>query len=318
MRYLLIVSIIALTINSYAQQSIELTKKNGVYHLPCKVNGIPMNFIFDTGASEVTISATEACFLVKQNLLTSEDIIGNVNYQIANGEIVEGTKIRLKTIEIGETVLKGVTATVMHGQESPLLLGQSAISKLGEYSINGNRLTIQNSDRKLMPVTADNFLEALEYLNHFLQNETWITKVNSSFQYNNFSNSLFYYSKALVQTEKSLYSKSDDDKVIFEKEYTIALDNVKSINELIHQADETKSNDVDYIIFQFEFFEKIKYRCVSTDPKNLIPEADTKYIDKILLGPEKLLAPGDMEMLRKAMRIIFRNAEITQEKMNMD
>ena len=61
--------------NSFSQKVIEMTKINGVYQIPCKVNGIPMNFIFDTGASDVSISITEAKFLLKNGLLQNEDFI---------------------------------------------------------------------------------------------------------------------------------------------------------------------------------------------------------------------------------------------------
>ena len=40
-------------------------QENGLYLIPCKVNGVPMKFIFDTGASSVNISMTEALFLLK-------------------------------------------------------------------------------------------------------------------------------------------------------------------------------------------------------------------------------------------------------------
>ena len=52
----------------FSQKIIEMVEVNGIYQIPCKVNGVPMNFIFDTGASEVTISLTEAKFLIKQKL----------------------------------------------------------------------------------------------------------------------------------------------------------------------------------------------------------------------------------------------------------
>ncbi len=48
--------------------TIKMKKKGGVYELPCKVNGVQMKFIFDTGASDVVISATEASFLFKKRL----------------------------------------------------------------------------------------------------------------------------------------------------------------------------------------------------------------------------------------------------------
>jgi clan AA aspartic protease (TIGR02281 family) len=138
--------------NVNSQKIIEMEKVNGIYEIPCKVNGIPMKFIFDTGASDVSISITEAKFLLKQGLLKKEDFIENVNYQIANGDIIEGTKINLKTIEIDGIILNNISATVVYQQNAPLLFGQSAISKIGEYSINNNKLIIKNGFSKLSAV----------------------------------------------------------------------------------------------------------------------------------------------------------------------
>jgi clan AA aspartic protease (TIGR02281 family) len=115
---------------------IKMTKKGGVYEVPCKINGLALNFIFDTGASDVTISSTEAQFMYKNKYLEPQDILGKQRYQIANGEIEEGTKIRLKQIEIGTLTLKNVNASVVHNQQAPLLLGQSALNKFGKVEID--------------------------------------------------------------------------------------------------------------------------------------------------------------------------------------
>lgn len=119
-----------------------MEKENGVYQIPCKINGIPMKFIFDTGASDVSISLTEAQFLIKQNLLSESDIVGKEKYQIANGDIEEGTKIILREINIRGLILHNVEASIIHNQKAPLLLGQNVISKLGKLELEGNRLTI--------------------------------------------------------------------------------------------------------------------------------------------------------------------------------
>jgi clan AA aspartic protease (TIGR02281 family) len=151
--------VLLLTIFSYnyihSQKTILMENVNGIYQIPCKVNGIPMKFIFDTGASDVSISITEAKFLLKQNLLSNEDFIENVNYQIANGDIIEGTKINLKSIEIDDIILYNISATVIHQQNAPLLFGQSAISKIGEYTINENKLILNNSNIAKKSIIAD-------------------------------------------------------------------------------------------------------------------------------------------------------------------
>lgn len=141
-QYLVTYLIIFCFINLYSQKVIFMDKENGVYKIPCKVNGIPMKFIFDTGASDVSISLTEASFLLKQGLLKENDILGGMKYQIANGEIKEGTKIILREINIDGLILKNINANIVHSQNAPLLLGQSAISKLGTVQIEGNKLAI--------------------------------------------------------------------------------------------------------------------------------------------------------------------------------
>lgn len=128
-----------------AQTKVYMTNEgNGVYTIPCKVNGIPLKFIFDTGASDVVISLSEARFMLKNGYLNSNDIVGTSYSQIANGQITENTKIILREIEIQGLKLYDVTASVIHELSAPLLLGQSAIQKLGKIQLNGNELTIYN------------------------------------------------------------------------------------------------------------------------------------------------------------------------------
>lgn len=149
-----------------AQKTIEMIPYNGVYQIDCKVNDIPMKFILDTGASEVSLSSTEALFLIKQGLITEEDILSPTKYRNANGEILEGTKIKLKTIEVAGLIINDITATVVDELNAPLLLGQSFLSKLGTISIDGNKLTIKSqegSDYK------SNMMDGIEFINDFFE-----------------------------------------------------------------------------------------------------------------------------------------------------
>lgn len=157
---LVITFVLSLSVNS--QIIIKLDKINGVYKVPCKVNGIPMEFIFDTGASNVTISITEALFLSKQGLLKKEDVKESVNYQIANGEIKEGTEIILRKIEIEGLEIQNISATVVHEQNAPLLLGMTALSKLGKISIENNYLIINDVGINKLNETVDRETETKE------------------------------------------------------------------------------------------------------------------------------------------------------------
>ncbi len=115
----------------------------GTFEIPCDINGLPLQMIFDTGASDVTISSVEANFMFKNGYLSDKDIKGKRYYQVANGQINEGTVITLREIKVGDAVLHNVDASVVKSQKAPLLLGQSAMERFGT-------ITIDNQNNKLI------------------------------------------------------------------------------------------------------------------------------------------------------------------------
>ena len=116
---------------------------SGVYEVPCIINGLQLKFVFDTGASTVTISSVEAAFMLKNGYLKEEDIRGKEYFSTATGEIREGAKLNLREIKIGEAILKNVEASVVQNQQAPLLLGQSVLERFGT-------ITIDNINSKLV------------------------------------------------------------------------------------------------------------------------------------------------------------------------
>jgi clan AA aspartic protease (TIGR02281 family) len=127
---------------SSAQTVIQMEKKGGVYYVPCTVNGLKLSFIFDTGASNVSISMSEALFMLKNGYLSEDDLLGTESYQIANGDVAEGTKINLRSIVIGGKELRNVKASIVHSATAPLLLGQSVLERFGNVSINYSNQTL--------------------------------------------------------------------------------------------------------------------------------------------------------------------------------
>ncbi|MCR8666214.1 retroviral-like aspartic protease family protein [Aestuariibaculum sp. M13] len=134
--------LLVLSQNIFSQTFVQMEKVNDVYQIPCKVNGIDMKFILDTGASDISISKTEANFLAKQGLLNENDILGTQKYRLANGSITEGTKIIIREIKISDVFIKNVNATVIENENAPLLFGQSALSKFGSFEIENDILKI--------------------------------------------------------------------------------------------------------------------------------------------------------------------------------
>ena len=167
MRYIIIFCIISFLDKPIeAQLIIKMEKIEGVYQIPCKINGLPLKFIFDTGASEVTISLSEAIFMLKNGYLYESDIKGKEYYSIANGDISEGTKINIKKLEIGNLILNNVEATIIHSTKAPLLFGQSAMERFGKF-------TIDYSNSNLI---IDNLNNTSSIKTVKIGNQTWMTE----------------------------------------------------------------------------------------------------------------------------------------------
>lgn len=117
---------------------IPFTKEGGVTKVQCTINGLPLHFVFDTGAADVTMSMVEANFMLKNDYIKPSDIIGSARYIDANGDINEGTVINLRNVNFGGLELDNVRASVVRNQKAPLLLGQSVLGRLGKIEIDNS------------------------------------------------------------------------------------------------------------------------------------------------------------------------------------
>ena len=115
---------------------IKMSEENGVRYIPMKINGQELNFIFDTGASSICISTLESWVLVKNGLLSENDVIGQQGFTDATGSFSVGAKINLKSVQIGNRELKNVEAIIIENPEAACLLGQTVLSRFGKYTID--------------------------------------------------------------------------------------------------------------------------------------------------------------------------------------
>lgn len=127
---------------------VPFTKEGGVCKVKCKINDLPLHFIFDTGASDVTLSMVEATFMMKNGYLNNKDVIGNQHYMDANGNVSVGTVINLNNVNFGELKLTNIRASVVRNQKAPLLLGQSVLSRLGKIEIDNSKRVLRITQSK--------------------------------------------------------------------------------------------------------------------------------------------------------------------------
>lgn len=145
----------------FADTIIQMESYEGVYRIPCLVNGAKMKLIFDTGASSVCLSMSMAQYLYDNDYITDKDIIGTGQSSVADGTIIDNVRINLKEITIGDKKLNNVEAVVMSGQKTPLLLGQTVLKKLGEYTVLGDKLIFKNSHSPVRKVYTANEIKSI-------------------------------------------------------------------------------------------------------------------------------------------------------------
>lgn len=127
----------------YEITKIPFTPDGGCVSVKCSINDLPLSFIFDTGASTVSLSMVEANFMLKNGYLKKDDFVGSQRFVDANGDISEGTVVNLRNVDFGGLHLNNVRASIVRNQKAPLLLGQTVLGRLGSIEID-------NSDKKLI------------------------------------------------------------------------------------------------------------------------------------------------------------------------
>ena len=148
MKYiLLLLTLIFSSTSLIADVVIPLQSRGGVFYLPCKVNGVSEQFIFDTGASNVCLSRNFINRLATAGAIHDSDRVGIGSSQVADGRTIPHDIYNIKELQIGTRTLKNVRAVVIEGQNAPLLLGQTAIRQLGKYNIDGTHLILKEASR---------------------------------------------------------------------------------------------------------------------------------------------------------------------------
>ncbi|WP_137700106.1 retropepsin-like aspartic protease family protein [Marimonas lutisalis] len=120
------------------QGVIELPRApNGHYYITAEVNGAPIRFTVDTGASEIVLSQSDA----EAAGIDTADLAYVGRAFTANGE-VRTAPVRLDSISIGPIRDTGLLAYVNEGQMDGSLLGMSYLQRYSKIEITGGALTL--------------------------------------------------------------------------------------------------------------------------------------------------------------------------------
>ncbi|MEM8799030.1 MAG: TIGR02281 family clan AA aspartic protease [Pseudomonadota bacterium] len=111
---------------------------DGHFWVTAKVNGRPVRFLVDTGASVVSLSAEEA----QRIGFSTRDLEFTVRVNTAGGP-ARAAPIRLDQIEIGPARYSRISALVVETlSEGSNLLGLSALDRLQSYRVDGDQMIL--------------------------------------------------------------------------------------------------------------------------------------------------------------------------------
>lgn len=117
---------------------IELAiQPDGHYYMTALVNGVPIEFVVDTGATHVVLNQADA----KRIGIDLNDVtyIGSAN--TANG-VVRTAPIRIETLTIGDITDRNIRAVVNGGPMEGSLLGMSYLNRFSKIEISRGRLIL--------------------------------------------------------------------------------------------------------------------------------------------------------------------------------
>jgi clan AA aspartic protease (TIGR02281 family) len=110
----------------------------GHYLVEALVNGAPVTFLVDTGASDVVLILDDA----RRIGLEPRALAFTQRFSTANGE-VRGAPVVLREIRIGQLYLYDVTASVNEAPLEVSLLGMSFLEQLSGYQVERGRLILR-------------------------------------------------------------------------------------------------------------------------------------------------------------------------------
>ncbi len=124
---------------SAAEDTITIPRaQDGHYYLTLEVNGAPVDFVVDTGATSIVLTTADA----ERAGFDTADLAFLGRALTANGE-VRTAPVRLDEIRFGDLVDRGLAASVNGGQLDQSLLGMTYLQRFESLEISGGELRLK-------------------------------------------------------------------------------------------------------------------------------------------------------------------------------
>jgi clan AA aspartic protease (TIGR02281 family) len=111
-----------------------MVSTGGIFHVPVLINDtLKLNFVVDSGASDVSIPADVVLTLMRTGAIKEGDFIGTEKYRLADGSTVSSRTFIVRSLKVGDRTVTDVRASVAD-VNGPLLLGQSFLKRFKSWS----------------------------------------------------------------------------------------------------------------------------------------------------------------------------------------
>ena len=111
---------------------------DGHYYLDVEMNGMPVTFVIDTGATAIVLTEQDA----KRLGIDTDGLMYTGVAGTANGE-VRTAPVRIESVVLGQMMDRNVPAVVNSGEMDTSLLGMSYLQKFSRIEIAGDRLVLE-------------------------------------------------------------------------------------------------------------------------------------------------------------------------------
>lgn len=120
-----------------ASELVLTAGAHGHFTVEAMVNGTPITFLVDTGASAIYLTPDDAARLG----WTAPRLTYSERYATASG-VVRAAPVTLRSLRIGEVEFYDVAASVGEQPSAISLLGMSFLKRFASYEVRGDRLIL--------------------------------------------------------------------------------------------------------------------------------------------------------------------------------
>ncbi|MGE0087444.1 MAG: TIGR02281 family clan AA aspartic protease [Desulfococcaceae bacterium] len=125
------------TVYSEPGKMVFQISPDGHFYIRAEVDGVPVRFLADTGATDIVLSPKTA----RRIGFDPEKLRFDRIYQTANGQ-GRGASVILKRMKIGDLNMENIDASVNESAINESLLGMSFFNRLKAYTVKDGLLTI--------------------------------------------------------------------------------------------------------------------------------------------------------------------------------